>query len=226
MARKSGGSNKGSKIPGVALVELGPVSNDAKTSVALFEPFIVTCEIEGASPILFHRWSVESVEEKASAAKGSRAKKTDDTESYVYRNDDGMICLPGEYIRQSIIHAAKFRQDPRSPRKSLMDLAKASVFPMNQYYPIISAKTGKPVKEWDMLDRRRVVVQRNGITRSRPAFLAGWKVKAELRCDQPEYITPQMLNDLLALAGRVVGLADNRPSYGRFRVTHFEKLDI
>jgi hypothetical protein len=152
-------------------------------SVALFEPFIVTCEIEGACPILFHRWSVESVEEKAAAAKGSRAKKTDDVESYVYRNDDGMICVPGEYIRQSIIHAAKFRQDPRSPRKSLMDLAKASVFPMNLYYPIISAKTGKPVKEWDMLDRRRVVVQRNGITRSRPAFLAGWKVKAELRCD-------------------------------------------
>jgi hypothetical protein len=226
MARKSGASNKGSKIPGVALVGLGPVSNDAKTAVALYEPFIVTCEIEGACPIIFHRWSAESVAEKAAAAKGSRARKTDDVESYVYRDADGIICAPGEYVRQSVIHAAKFRQDPRSPRKSLMDLAKAAIFPMDEYCRIISVKTGKPVKEWDMLDRRRVVVQRNGITRSRPAFMSGWKLKVDMQCVLPEYITPQILNDLLALAGRVVGLADNRPSYGRFRVTHFEKLDI
>jgi len=185
----------------------------------------VTCEIEGMCPIIFHRWSVESVEAKAAAPKGSRARKTDDTGSYVYRNGDGMICVPGEYIRQSIIHAAKFRQDPRSARKSLMDLAKAAIFPMNEYCPIISVKTGTPVNEWDLLDRRRVVLQRSGaFTRSRPAFLDGWKVKVDLQCRLTEYITPQMLNDLLALAGRVVGLADNRPTYGRFRVTHFEKL--
>jgi len=35
MARKSGASNNGSKVPGEALQALGPVSNDAKTSVAL-----------------------------------------------------------------------------------------------------------------------------------------------------------------------------------------------
>ena len=64
---------------------------------------------------------------KSKAAKGSAAKKSDDTESYLYRNGDGEISLPGEYLRQSIITAAKFQQDPRSPRKSAMDLFKAAV---------------------------------------------------------------------------------------------------
>jgi hypothetical protein len=34
---------------------------------------------------------------KSAAAKGSRAKKTDNIETFVYRNDDGELCIPGEY---------------------------------------------------------------------------------------------------------------------------------
>ncbi|MGE9244407.1 hypothetical protein, partial [Escherichia coli] len=83
--------------------------------------------VEGSSDFLFHRWNAEAVDEKAAAAKNSKAKKTDDVESYVYRTEDGDLAIPGEYLRGSIIHAAKFRQDPRSPRKSAMDLFKAAV---------------------------------------------------------------------------------------------------
>jgi hypothetical protein len=61
-----------------------------------------------------------------------KAKKTDDLESYVYRCDDYTIGVPGEYFRQSIINAAKFRQDPRSPRKSAMDLYKAGIVSLTE----------------------------------------------------------------------------------------------
>src|SRR5580692_10218438 len=84
--------------------------------IELSFPYTVSVTIEGVCPILFHRWNVEAVGTKAKAAKGSAAKKSDDVESYLYRNDDNEICLPGEYLRQSIIMAAKLKQDPRSPR--------------------------------------------------------------------------------------------------------------
>src|SRR5687767_14047151 len=97
-------------------LELETPTNDAAELISLEVPYIAEVTIEGVADILFHRWSNEAVEAKAKAAKGSAAKKTDDLESYVYRADNGNLALPGEYLRQSIIAAAKFRQDPRSPR--------------------------------------------------------------------------------------------------------------
>src|SRR2546426_11144948 len=90
-------------------------------------PFAAEIKVQGASPFLFHRWSVEGVKEKAAARKGSKAKKEDNVESYVYRTEKGHLAIPGEYFRQATILAAKFRQDPRSPRKSAMDLFKAGI---------------------------------------------------------------------------------------------------
>lgn len=200
-------------------------TNGAKSQVEMLEPFVAEIAVQGNCPIIFHRWNVEGIEEKSKAAKGSKAKKTDDVDSYVYRNDDGLICIPGEYLRQSIIHAAKFRQDPRSPRKSLMDIAKAGIFTLEELVPIFSAK-GEPAKDWDYLDKRRVTVQRNGLTRCRPAFHANWTARFSIQVVLPEYIDPNCLNELTQLAGKIVGLADGRPSYGRFLVTSFKVLQI
>ena len=91
------------------------------------EPYAVAVTIQGSADFLFHRWNAEAVDEKARAAKNSKGKKTDDVESYVYRMDNDHLAIPGEYLRGSIINAAKFRQDPRSPRKSAMDLFKAAI---------------------------------------------------------------------------------------------------
>jgi hypothetical protein len=190
------------------------VSNDGANDIASGEPYVVEAEIVGTAALLFHAWSVDAVAEKAAAKKGSKAKKSDNVESYVYRNEDGILCVPGEYVRQSIIHAAKFRQDPRSPRKSAMDLFKAGVVALTDLCPL-------GAKDWDHLDRRRVVVQRNAITRERPAMRAGWKIRCQLQVLTAEYIDPAMLHDVLSQAGRLVGVGDFRPTFGRFRVTEF-----
>lgn len=146
---------------------LGPeVSNGASELLALSIPYRVAVTIRGDADLLFHRWNCEAVEAKAKAAKGSAAKRTDDIESYVYRNESGELCLPGEYLRQSLVNAAKFRQDPRSPRKSAMDLVKAAVVSLT---PLASLG----VTTWDYEHRCRVQVQRNGVTRVRPALSAG-----------------------------------------------------
>lgn len=191
------------------------VTNGGEGVIDLSVPYVVHLAIEGSAPVLFHRWNVDGVEAKAKAAKGSTAKKSDDLESYVYRNHDGVICLPGEYLRQAIIHASKFKQDPRSPRKSAMDLFKAGVLSLTELAPL-------GVTQWDYEDRRRVMVQRNGITRVRPAMREGWRADFHLMVQTPEYIGVDLLRSVVDDAGRLVGLGDFRPTFGRFTVVNWE----
>jgi hypothetical protein len=205
------------KIDSVVVGKGDPTNGGAK-AIETGQPYVAQIIITGSSDLIFHRWNCEAVAEKAGAAKGSKAKKSDDIESYVYRDPDGFLCLPGEYLRQSIIHAAKFRQDPRSPRKSAMDLFKAGVVSLT---PL--ARLGPtPTKEWHYEHACRVTVQRNGITRIRPAFKVGWTAEVHLACLLPEYISNQILLEVANSAGRLVGVGDNRPTYGRFAVSRFE----
>lgn len=190
------------------------VSNGGADDVSRSEPYVVSILAEGVAAILFHAWNCEAVAEKSTAKKGSSQKKTDNVESYVYRNDAQELCIPGEYFRMSIINAAKFTQDPRSPRKSAMDLFKAGLASLTELCSLGSDK-------WDFIDQRRVMVQRNGITRSRPAMYAGWKARMEFQVLLPEYITPHLLNETVARAGRLVGVGDFRPTYGRFQINEF-----
>lgn len=193
-------------------------TNGAEEFIEMQKPYRVQIELEGVCPMLFHRWNNESVAAKANAKKGSIEKKTDDTESFMWKDEKGFVCLPGEYVRQSVIHASKYEQDPRSPRKSLMDLMKAALISLTELSSL-------GVREPDFIDQRRVVIQRSAVTRSRPAMRTGWKAKFILMVNLPQYVPPQRLNRILQQAGLVVGLADFRPSFGRFLVTKFELLD-
>lgn len=187
-------------------------NNDAVYSIDV--PYVAEVTIEGSAAILFHRWSDEDVEAKGKAAKNSKAKKTDNIETYVYRDEDGNVSIPGESLRMSIVNAGRYRQDPRSPRKSAMDLLKAGVIVLTE-----QASTGH--RTWDYLDKRRVVIQRSAVTRTRPALLKGWTATFDVQVLLPEYIAPDFLLALINDAGRLCGLGDHRPTYGRFAVTSF-----
>ena len=203
-------------IPGDDLTALGQsLSNDAEVLIEAGAPYVATVTLEGTSAILFHRWSNEAVAAKAAAAKNSDAKKLDNVESYVYRCTDGTIGIPGEYLRAALVGAGRYRQDPRSPRKSAMDLMKAAVVPLTE-----CASLGKV--EWDYLDQRRVMIMRNAVTRTRPAFFAGWRAEFQLLVNLAEYVSPSILLESLTAAGKFVGIADFRPTYGRFAVVGYE----
>jgi hypothetical protein len=189
-------------------------TNSAKEIIEKSIPYQVQVTLQGSSDLLFHRWHCEEITAKANAPKGSASKKTDNVESYVYRNDDGELCIPGEYLRMAIVAAAKYRQDPRSTRKSAMDLFKAAIV-------TISPLASLGCKKWDYEDTRRVVIQRSGINRVRPAIKEGWKATFDLMCNIPEYISPTVLNEVIQTAGRLVGLGDFRPTYGRFQIVNF-----
>lgn len=194
-------------------IEVPEILNGVENPVKFETPYIVNVEIIGACPLIFHRWSNEGVAAKAAAKKGSKEKKSDNVEEFVYRDSDGHICLPGEYLRMAMVYAAKFKQDPRSPRKSAFDLFKAGIIPLTEM-----AKINGGTKNWDFIDQRRVVIQRNAITRMRPSFLKGWSAEIQIMINTPEYIDYQMFSEVLSTAGRLIGVGDFRPTYGRFDV--------
>lgn len=198
---------------------IGGVGNGGEALISMQTPYRVSVTIEGLAAILFHKWDCDDVEAKSKAAKGSAGKKIDNPENYIYRLPSGRLALPGEYLRQSIIHAAKFKQDPRSPRKSAMDLYKACV-------QVLTELADLGVKDWDYLDRRRVVIQRNAITRIRPALHPGWKATVVFLVTMPHYISVHDLIETLNMAGQLIGLGDFRPTYGRFVVKSFAVLEM
>lgn len=197
------------------VISISEPTDGGNAAIAYSQPYSVAVTIQGSADFLFHRWNAEAVDEKAKAAKNSKAKKTDDVESYVYRTDDGELAIPGEYLRGSIINAAKFRQDPRSPRKSAMDLFKAAIV-------VTTPLASLGVSEWGYLDKRRVTVQRNGINRVRPAMRSGWSATFDLMVLLPEYIDRSSLRETIESAGRLIGIGDFRPTYGRFGIIKFE----
>lgn len=192
-------------------------TNGAEEILKVGNPYVVEVEIQGTTDLLFHRWNCEGVEEKSRAAKGSKAKKMDDLETYVYRDEDGNLAVPGEYFRMAIIEAAKSKQDPRSPKKSAKDLYKAAIVPLTLY-----ASLG--TTSWDFEHKCRAVIQRNGITRTRPAMKKGWRATLQMQVLLPEYIQADELSDLITMAGKLVGLGDFRPTYGRFQIVCFKKI--
>lgn len=81
-------------------------------------------------------------------------------------------------------------------------------------------------KEPDYLDRRRVVIQRSGVTRVRPAMQSGWRCVVSFQILLLEYINPALMNETLQYAGRIVGVGDFRPSFGRFMITGFDVIEL
>ena len=194
-------------------------TNGAADIISLEEPYRVAFRIEGLAPILLHAWNAEAVDEKAAIAKGSKGKKSDNLETYVYRDSNDHICVKGISIARAIATMARFRQDPRSPRKSAHDLYTAGVVAEEPLLPFLP-KT----KTWQYTDKQRAVVQKNAINRTRPAMKAGWVIEGVLMVLLPEYISVADVNDLLVKAGRLGGLGDYRPSYGRFRVVRCDRI--
>lgn len=189
---------------------------DSKAGIEVGPQTYLTTII-GTSSLLFHRYDCAAVDAKGKAKKNSSEKKTDNVESYVYRCDDGGLGFPGLNMQMALAHAARSRQDPRSPRKMASDLVKATVFITPEMIPF-----GKTT--WDYEDMRRAVVQRAGITRTRPALRAGWELTFEITVLEPTYINETFLFELLESAGKFSGICDYRPQFGRFHVAAFKRI--
>lgn len=199
-------------------------TNGADDLIEMQRPYIAEFHLKGVCPLLFRRWNVKEYDEKRASKKGSDVRKRDLPENCIWRNERNNLCIPSEYFRQAMIKAAKFMPDPRNSRKSAMDLFAAGLAAEQELNEILV--DGKPVKDWAYLDKRRGVVQRQGVNRVRPAFHKGWEVKIRLIVNLPEYISQELCQKIGTDAGRFCGLGDFRPSYGRFAVLTFKVAEL
>jgi hypothetical protein len=175
--------------------------------------YCATVKIRGTSRILFHAWKLNAdgtvVREK------KKQTPEEEVESYVYRTKDGNIGIPGEYLRYSVVAAARFLRDPRDRRKGASDLFKKGIVSLTEM-----ADTGKAT--WDWVYARKFNIARGSITLRRPMLDEGWEATFLFLVVDEEWIPSDALREALALAGRVIGIGDHRPAFGRFEVVSFE----
>jgi hypothetical protein len=217
--------------------------NGAALAISESESYEVHMTLRGVSRLMFHRWDGDLIDYLAGLPRGHAAKKIDYPDQYIWRDDKNRICLPGLYLHQALVMAGKRLNDPSSPskRKTAFDLFKGAFFCVDDLYPITSGVTGrvavwKPNKKakasepytplhgsgWDHLDKRRCVVMRSAINRKRPRFEAGWVTHPVFTVVAAEYVPPELFREALEIASKLVGLAEMRPTFGRFSIDSFK----
>jgi hypothetical protein len=129
--------------------------------------------------------------------------------------EEGRIVVPAHVLTGVIIKGAKgLKEGPQ---------AKAGVF-VNATVPLIYDGEADPEKLYE--DKRfvlRVPVRQGQVSviRVRPIFQK-WAAEFELTISE-DVVNPASVRQMLDQAGRMNGMGDWRPQYGRFVVTKFEK---
>lgn len=198
---------------GLQSLDQNEMAHDATPFTA---PYRMRFVIEGTAPILFHRYDCESVAAKGEAAKGSKTKKTDDVESFYYRDEGNRVCIPAVAIHGALINSGRWAQDPRSSRKSAMDLVKAGIIVEPTLIPC--TRNGEFMLTAEFLDKRRVQVNRAGVSRVRPALNTGWQAEFDVMVLASDLMQPFFVRELMTRAGQLVGLLEFRPQHGRFQI--------
>jgi len=193
-------------------------------------------EIEGISPLLHHRFA-------PSANGKTKPKKTtgvidysDEWRATCYVNEDQELFQPATHIKAAMTKAAVNYKIAGKRGKTFKDLCRAAVFVDPFAIPHIdnngeirqlpkappvttSLRSDEPV----YIDVRPVVVNRGRVERARLALNTGWRLLLHLEVADDQ-LPIETLQEILIDAGLRVGIGDNRPENGRFRIVQFETV--
>jgi hypothetical protein len=149
----------------------------------------------------------------------------DEAKAGLYVLPSGQLYVKSDWFREAGLIAASEVKDPtRKGRATLTRRFSASVFLCTDHCPLYRASDPKkPItsddENWE-IDTRRVVVQRNGILRSRPK-IDNWGCVLELEYDE-DTMEPTLIAAVLQNAGKFPGVGDYRVgkkgAFGRFSV--------
>jgi len=170
----------------------------------------VKVKIKGIVPLLQNRFPMEEENEEKAKRRDEKFDPKDDADRSLYRNDDGCY-IPSTWIEAALRETAK--EFKGKGKASLKATILASVFVEPEEIPL-----GK--KNYDEIDRRPAVIQRQRIVKSRPRFNS-WEIKFVINFDESR-IKKETLKQILDEAGQCKGLGDYRPKFGRFQVVSFE----
>lgn len=187
--------------------------------------YLVDVTIKGDAPLLQHRFPVpDLVSMTKGGTKQTGAKDyTEEWREHLYVSK-GQVYQPAVHIEASLVKAAVNFKITGKRGKTYKDLFRAAVFvtPEEILHNVKAPKkldtdADKPF----YLDMRPVVVQRARIVRIRPAFKTGWELDFQIQVIDDQ-INETLLQDVLTLSGKSVGIGDFRPKFGRFSVVKFK----
>jgi hypothetical protein len=188
--------------------------------------YTVDVSVEGVAPLLQHKFPLPDFSDLGKGGKQSTGEKdyTEEWKDYLYVDSDGEIFQPAVHFDGCMVKAAVNFKIQGKRGKTYKDLFKGNVFcsPDEILHGIKAPETldndaDKPL----YLDIRPVVISRARVVRIRPAFAPGWKLSFEIEI-LDDQIPANVVNEVLSLAGKTVGVGDFRPRFGRFMVTRFE----
>lgn len=181
----------------------------------------LTLRIRGVSPLLMH--SGQMADPRNRFAKemrritSKRAKTEADYEQLAKLEwmgslylSNGEPCIPGEVIEAAFVEAA--RKNKRG------QIAKAAIL-SDGFWPLEYDGPRTPDALWQ--DERfrlsvGVRVQRNRVIRTRPIFRQ-WAANVTIEY-LPDILNRQDVIETVSVLGRIIGLGDWRPRFGRFEV--------
>lgn len=193
------------------------------------QEYKVNVEIEGVAPLLQHQFPLPDYAELMKGGKIKTGEKdyTQEWRKALYVNQDGEVYQPGSHIEGCMIKAAASFKIQGRGNKTYKDLFSGNIFVNPDEILHGIAEPENLDTDGDKLlylDMRPVVIQRARIVRIRPCFKTGWKLQFKIQCTDAQ-IQHNVVLDVLALGGKVVGIGDYRPKFGRFSVTKFEVLE-
>ena len=186
----------------------------------------LTMRLTGTRPMLMHNGRLANPIDPWTRKLGlltKKRQKTDDDLIDIMRTEargscwetaDGLLGVPGAAIWRSLYDAAKAFKQGENVKRALMfeDVT----------IPLMVEGRPYTADEWITdpahIDYRPVAVQRAKTMRARPLIPVGWSVELTVELMDDVMDARQMV-PIFERAGRLVGLGDWRPTYGRYEIS-------
>jgi len=178
--------------------------------------------IRGVAPMIHHNAQLSDPlnewVKKIQAYTSKRKKTIEDHEEIarlewfgsLYLNESGPV-VPASNLERMLRDAAAKSKLGKQVQAGLLVLEDA---------PVIYKGPKDPTKMWDsqkFFTRASCKIGQQRVIRTRPSW-DDWELKFIVQFDE-SMLDENKIRDFVSLAGRVCGLGDWRPKYGRFEVT-------
>ena len=173
----------------------------------------IKCEIEGVSEMLQDNpWNIEECLKGKTTTVGAISKFD---ERQLYKNDDGICCVPARHIKGSMKMGAK---KVKHGRATITQRVKACLFIEEKMIPLAEG--------YDFVDKN-IFPKADGKQqyKERPGFNTGWKLEFTLIC-YDDSLPVEKIEECLNVSGLLFGVGARRPDYGRFIVTKCEEMKL
>ena len=171
-------------------------------------------------PYLQNRFRIEEHDDtkKLTAGKKIYDPKVEARKAMYVDPYEGNVFMPSEHILMATVNAgAAFKMKGNKTYKSVLP---SIIDVQPERIPLLD-ENGVVLDTWQEIDARPVVVQRARVVRYRPKFIS-WTAKFQVHLLDATTLTAYEMKEFIEYAGRMIGIGDYRPRFGRFYVSSFK----